>query len=174
MIRCVKLNSDWDCSLINFPRQSLNVIECVEFRALLMLLWSDLKETAIPHRTKLRQLIVEAWKRYFHVLKGDLAVSVSAVLFTLTEVWVSKNAMGQVSFTADIWSNQALAAYLAMTAHWIAKVEETGTLALKGALISFHRLRNKHTGKSLARTVLHLLDRADVTIKVGLTLYLQS
>ncbi|KAJ8581509.1 hypothetical protein M405DRAFT_751700 [Rhizopogon salebrosus TDB-379] len=122
-----------------------------------MLLWSDLKETAIPHRTKLSQLIVEAWKRYFHVLKGDLA-----------------NAMGQVSFTADIWSNQALAAYLAMTAHWIAKVEETGTLALKGALTSFHRICNKHTGKSLARTVLHLLDRADVTIKVGLTLYLQS
>ncbi|KAJ8579536.1 hypothetical protein M405DRAFT_713939, partial [Rhizopogon salebrosus TDB-379] len=48
--------------------------------------------------------------------------------------------MGQVSFMADIWSNQALAAYLAMTVHWIAKVEETGTLALKGGLISFHQL----------------------------------
>src|ERR1700710_1009959 len=87
MIRCVKLNSDhWDCSLIIFPCQSLNVIECVEFRALLMLLWSELKETAIPHRTKLRQLIVEAWKRYFHVLKGDLAVSVSAIVGILQAV----------------------------------------------------------------------------------------
>jgi hypothetical protein len=75
--------------------------------------------------------------------------------------------MGQVSFTADIWSNQARVAYLAMTAHWIAKMEETNTLYLKCSLIAFHRLRKKHTGKSLARTVLHLLDRADVTLKVG-------
>lgn len=136
-----------------------------------MLLRSELKETMIPHRTKIRQLIVEAWNQYFHVLKGDLEVSVSAVLFTFTEVWVSKNAMGQVSFTADIWSDQNRAAYLAMTAHWIAKVEETSTLYLKGALIAFHRLRKRHTGKSLAKTVMHLLDRADITLKVGLTLY---
>ncbi|OJA15568.1 hypothetical protein AZE42_12605 [Rhizopogon vesiculosus] len=54
-----------------------------------------------------------------------------------------------------------------MTAHWIAKMEETNTLCLKGALITFHRLHKKHTGKSLARTVLHLLDRADATLKVG-------
>jgi hypothetical protein len=84
MIRYAKPSSR--CSPTNFPCQSLNVIECVEFRALLMLLRSELKETMIPHRTKLRQLIVEAWKRYFHVLKGDLAVSVSVMLFTFTEV----------------------------------------------------------------------------------------
>ena len=76
--------------------------------------------------------------------------------------------MGKVSFTADLWSNQAQIAYLAMTAHWIAKMDETGTLSLKGALIAFHRMRRDHSGKSLARTVLHLLDRADVTLKVSL------
>jgi hypothetical protein len=54
--------------------QSLNVIECREFRALLLLLRNDLKETMIPHRTKLRELIVEAWRRYFKVLKTDLEV----------------------------------------------------------------------------------------------------
>lgn len=54
--------------------QSLNVIECREFRALLLLLRNDLKETMIPHRTKLRELIVEAWRRYFKVLKMDLEV----------------------------------------------------------------------------------------------------
>jgi len=139
-----------------------------------MLLRSELKETMIPHRTKIHQLIVEAWNRYFHVLRGDLAVSVSTALFTLTEVWVSKNAMGRILFTADIWSNQDRVSYLAMTAHWIARVEETSTLHLKCALIAFHRLRKRHTGKSLAKTVIHLLDRAGVTLKVGLTLYLQS
>ena len=54
--------------------ESLNVIECHEFRALLLLLRSDLKETMILHRTKLRELIIEVWKRYFQALKGDLAV----------------------------------------------------------------------------------------------------
>ena len=39
-------------------------------------------------------------------------MSVSAALFTLTEVWVSKNAMGRISFTADIWSNQDRVSYL--------------------------------------------------------------
>lgn len=71
---CKRPNSH--CSLTNFPCQSLNVVECAEFRALLTLLRSELKEEMIPHRTKLRTLIIEAWKRYFHVLKGDLAVSI--------------------------------------------------------------------------------------------------
>jgi hypothetical protein len=54
--------------------QSLNLVECPEFRALLLLLRQDLKDTMIPHRTKLRELIVEAWKQYFVVLKRKLAV----------------------------------------------------------------------------------------------------
>jgi hypothetical protein len=28
----------------------------------------------VPHRTKLRELIIQAWKRYFHALKLELAV----------------------------------------------------------------------------------------------------
>jgi hypothetical protein len=55
--------------------QSLNVVECPEFRALLLLLRNDLKESMIPHRTKLRELIIDAWRRYFQVLKKDLAVT---------------------------------------------------------------------------------------------------
>lgn len=54
--------------------KSLNVIECPEFRVLLLLLRNDLKESMIPHRTKLRELIVEAWRRYFQQLKLELSV----------------------------------------------------------------------------------------------------
>jgi hypothetical protein len=57
-----------------------------------------------------------------------------------------------------------------MTAHWIAEnldVENClRSLQLKVALIAFHRIRGRHTGKSLARTVLYLLDRAGITTKV--------
>jgi hypothetical protein len=54
--------------------KSLNLVECPEFRRLLLLLRSNLKEGMIPHRTKLRELIIRAWKQYFQVLRHDLAV----------------------------------------------------------------------------------------------------
>lgn len=76
--------------------------------------------------------------------------------------------MGQVSITADVWSDQNRRPFLAMTAHWIAKVEGTTALQLKTALIAFHYLRGRHDGKTLAETVLKLLDRAQITVKVSL------
>jgi hypothetical protein len=59
---------------LSFCFKSINVIECPEFRVLLRLLRSDLKDTMIPHRTKIRELIVEAWRRYFQQLKQKLSV----------------------------------------------------------------------------------------------------
>jgi hypothetical protein len=74
--------------------------------------------------------------------------------------------MGQISFTMDIWSDQNRQAFLALTAHWIAKRGDTDALVLRTALIAFHCLSGRHDGASLADTVLHLLDRAGVTLKV--------
>jgi hypothetical protein len=54
--------------------QSINVIECPEFRRLIRILRQDIRETDIPHRTKFRELILDAWREYFNVLKQDLAV----------------------------------------------------------------------------------------------------
>lgn len=79
--------------------------------------------------------------------------------------------MGQISITADVWSDQNLQPFLAMTAHWVAKVEGTTALQLKTALIAFHRLRGRHDGKTLAETVMKLLDRAQITVKVRLLHY---
>ncbi|KAF8834092.1 hypothetical protein BDN67DRAFT_1016868 [Paxillus ammoniavirescens] len=42
--------------------QSLNVVECKEFRQLLLLLHQDLKDSQIPHRTKIREDIISAWQ----------------------------------------------------------------------------------------------------------------
>src|SRR5258708_1846616 len=74
--------------------------------------------------------------------------------------------MGQVSFTMDVWSDQNLQSYLAMTVHWIARVEQADGLKLRTVLITFHCLTGRHDGKSLAKIVLHLLDRAGITSKV--------
>ena len=54
-----------------------------------------------------------------------------------------------------------------MTAHWISRSEGSSSLQLKAALIAFHRLRGSHDGKTLARTVVELLDRAGITVKVS-------
>jgi len=67
---------------------------------------------------------------------------------------------------SDIWSNSNLALYLALTAHWIATDASSGRLGLRAALISFHHLKKKHMGINIARTLLHLMDHADVTLKV--------
>jgi hypothetical protein len=57
-------------------------------------------------------------------------------------------------------------AYLALTAHWISCDKSNGHLALKTMLIGFHRVKKKHSGANIAKNILHLLDRAGVTLKV--------
>jgi hypothetical protein len=121
----------------------------------------------IPHRTKLRELIIKAWQRYFQALKKDLEVFYLLIHSTYCSLTRNiQHAVGRVSFTTDIWSDKNRRPYLAITAHWIAKLEGTTSLQLKASLIAFHRLRGNHDGVSLAKTVLHLLDRAGVTVKV--------
>jgi hypothetical protein len=66
-----------------------------------------------------------------------------------------------------MWSSSNLASYLALTAHWIAQEETTGRLTLKSALIAFHRVKVKHTGNNIARALLYLFDRANVTLNVS-------
>jgi hypothetical protein len=58
-----------------FLLQSMNVIERRGFRDLLLLLRGDLKESDIPKRTKIRELIIKSWREYMEVLKAELAVS---------------------------------------------------------------------------------------------------
>jgi hypothetical protein len=139
--------------LINFvvaDDQSINVIECREFRDLLLLLRSDLQDRDIPHRTKLRETIIEAWESHFKALKLDLA-----------------DAVGKVSFTADLWSDKNLRSYICITAHWIARNKRSKQLELKTALIAFHNVTGKHDGANLAAVVLQLLDRAGITALIG-------
>lgn len=54
-------------------------MECPEFRRLLLLLRADLQDKDIPHRTKIREAIVTAWKTWFTSLKRELAVSLTLI-----------------------------------------------------------------------------------------------
>jgi len=67
--------------LLNY--KSLNVVECPEFRRLLLLLRSDLMDTQIPHRTKLHELLLQAWAQHFKNLRCDLAACLPHFLWDL-------------------------------------------------------------------------------------------
>jgi hypothetical protein len=84
---------------------------------------------------------------------------------------ISQKAQGKISFTSDLWSDQKLHPFMALTTHWIAKEEKISVLVLKAALIAFHHVPGSHTGKSLGSVILHLLDRADVAKDVSVHLY---
>jgi hypothetical protein len=56
---------------------------------------------------------------------------------------------------------------MALTAHWIARANNSSILVLNAALIAFHHIPGSHTGELLADVILHLLDRAGVTNKVS-------
>lgn len=61
--------------ILIFTHQSINVVECPEFRQLLLILREDLREEDIPHRDKIRSAIMKAWHAYYKVLKDELQVS---------------------------------------------------------------------------------------------------
>lgn len=70
----------------------------------------------------------------------------------------------------DTWSDQNCQPYLAMTAHWIAKVGEMAALRTKVALLTFHCVCGTHNGPNLVKIVTDLLDRAGITVKVKIVL----
>lgn len=74
--------------------------------------------------------------------------------------------MGEISFTADIWSSDTLDPYLAVTAHWIEQDPTMATrkLSFRCSLIAFHYIPGSHTGVALARTLIHLIDRAGIPL----------
>lgn len=52
----------------------------------------------------------------------------------------------------------------------MASIGGTASIQPKMALIAFHRVRGRHDGKSLAITLVELLDRAGITLKVSVHL----
>jgi hypothetical protein len=80
--------------------QSLNLIESREFRDLLLFLRETLNDQDIPHRSKLRSLIIEEWVEYWDDLKTELKVHIFAIhlhVQNLTSFSSSLHSVGCVS-----------------------------------------------------------------------------
>ena len=128
----------------------------------------------MPHRTRIRQGIIETWQGWFTELKKLLKVSLNwyisqyYICLLMWIMWsIPQSAVGALSFTTDIWSNKRRQSYLCITVHWVAynKPNNQG-LILKSSLLAFHPLHGKHSGKAIAEVIYSLLERADVTGEV--------
>ncbi len=58
-----------------FSFQSINVIECPQLRQIFLMLWEDLTDADIPHRTYIRKCVIETWEKYIATLKSEMEVS---------------------------------------------------------------------------------------------------
>jgi len=58
----------------------MNIVECPEFRRLIRFLRQDIKESDVPHRMKIRNVILELWKENFEVLRAKLTVSIQLLI----------------------------------------------------------------------------------------------
>ncbi|CDO72222.1 hypothetical protein BN946_scf184970.g74 [Trametes cinnabarina] len=129
--------------------QSLHVVDSVEFREMILFDAEHLEDKDIPHRTKLRMLI----RASFNVHRADVRIEM-------------QNALGRISFTADLWTDPIMRAFMAVTAHYIIRAEGQH-LVLKAHLIAFKHIEGHHDGASLARAFFTILEEEGVTWKVG-------
>jgi hypothetical protein len=86
----------------------------------------------------------------------------SLFILMSTKLTFLQRSVGKISFTADIWSDENLRAFLAITLHWLARVIEDNSLELKSGLLCFHRITGNHTGKRLANIAMAMIDRAGI------------
>ncbi|KIJ28425.1 hypothetical protein M422DRAFT_270285 [Sphaerobolus stellatus SS14] len=88
--------------------ESINVVECPEFRTLLLTLRDTLEEKDIPHRTTVRRLIASMYKDQFARLIVELRMS-----------------QGKISLTVDGWDDKSMRAYVAVTAHFLRRINDS-------------------------------------------------
>ncbi|KAJ7896876.1 hypothetical protein B0H13DRAFT_1519695, partial [Mycena leptocephala] len=62
----------------------------------------ELKDSDIPHRTKIRKRIIEIWDEHLNTLQEEMA-----------------GAIGMISTTMDLWSDKQKTPFMAVTAHWL-------------------------------------------------------
>ncbi|KAF7372181.1 Dimer-Tnp-hAT domain-containing protein [Mycena venus] len=136
--------------------QSINVIENESLRAIFLMLREDLQDSDIPHRSTIRNRIMQLFEEHLDRVASDIA-----------------NAIGKLSTTMDIWTDQRRRPFMAVTGHWIeTTVVETPSgpryaLKLRSALIGFIQVPGHHDGEHLAHAFLHVIDRIGAAKKLG-------
>ncbi|OJT08400.1 hypothetical protein TRAPUB_688 [Trametes pubescens] len=129
--------------------QSLHVVDSKEFREMILFDAAHLQDEDIPHRSKLRMLIQVSYNAH----RAEVRIEM-------------QGALGRISFTADLWTDPILRAFMAVTAHYIVRIEGKH-LTLKARLIAFKHIEGRHDGVSLAHAFFGVLEEEGVAPKIG-------
>ncbi|KAF5329696.1 hypothetical protein D9619_009224 [Psilocybe cf. subviscida] len=134
--------------------QSMGLVDCEEFRHLLEFICPSLREAgAIPHRTKLSELVTSTFREQYNSMVADIEKS-----------------LGRVSFTSDIWSRQSLQSYMAVTAHFMANTPSPvgPLLTLQTRLVAFRVLHGSHTGVNIGKAFVKILEEINCLHKISM------
>ncbi|TFK36082.1 hypothetical protein BDQ12DRAFT_725383 [Crucibulum laeve] len=121
--------------------QLLNVIENEHLQAIFLMLQRELKDSDIPHCTHICEKIMEKWQEHMKTLSNKM-----------------QELLGKISLTTDLWTDQNLSPFMAVTAHWIqeafvptANGGKKQVLRLHSDFIGFHCVPGHHTGVHLVQ-----------------------
>jgi hypothetical protein len=84
------------------------------------MLRSELKDSDIPHRTRMRESVMEVWEEHLKTLETEMGATFQAsVRFHLVLTYSLKNAIGKISATMDLWTDLQKIPYTAVTGQWL-------------------------------------------------------
>ncbi|CAE7086893.1 unnamed protein product [Rhizoctonia solani] len=127
--------------------QAMSVVERYEFRRVLLLCSRAprLRDSDIPHRTKLTTVTTELYEAEMTRIKHEL-----------------NNALGFVSATSDLWSDDKLHSFMAVTIHYINSLGD-----LSEHLLAFRRVHGRHTGANIGHELYCIFEDANLIDKMG-------
>ncbi|KAJ7219656.1 hypothetical protein C8J57DRAFT_1027229, partial [Mycena rebaudengoi] len=79
-------------------------------------------EKDLPHRTALTERILKQYTEVRKALLAEFKARSSLPKCVLFLIWVQR-AEGQIHFTADVWSDGNLTAFMAITSHFCIRDE---------------------------------------------------
>ncbi|QRV75249.1 hAT family dimerization protein [Ceratobasidium sp. AG-Ba] len=127
--------------------QAFNVVESQEFRRIILIASRapPLQDKDIPGRKKMVKTVHELYLEQAERIRQ--------------EIWRSR---GRISITSDLWSDEILRAFMAVTAHYI---NEAGRLTEH--LLAFRRVNGSHTGANVGKSLFSVFVEFGITEKIG-------
>ncbi|KEP49154.1 HAT family dimerization protein [Rhizoctonia solani 123E] len=127
--------------------EAFRMVDIPEFRSLLLLCARapQLQSKDIPHRSKLTKTMKELYGEKLDEMRVEL-----------------NKALGHISVTSDLWSDERLRAFMAVTFHYINK---DGYLSEH--LFAFRRIQGRHTGANVGKALFKVFEEAGIVHKIG-------
>jgi hypothetical protein len=131
-----------------------------------------MRDSDLPHRTKIREEILGKAAKVQDILKGKYKVGVvcdTSPSYIHVFCGGFQHLLGQISITLDAWTSKAYDPYLGVTAHYIdSPPQRPNEWTLKSDILGFTEIKGNHGGANQAATVLRVLDRYGIRDKVSL------